>query len=576
MAAGTAPEAADDVADRRHMTLVVAASATGTIFEWYDFFIFGSLAPIIATHFYAGAGETQGYIFALLTFAVGFAVRPFGALVFGRIGDRLGRKRAFLVTITIMGLATVAVGFLPDAHAIGIAAAYILIGLRVLQGFAIGGNYGGAIVYVAEHARADRRGAATGWIQVAASFGLLLALGVILVCRTGFGEETFKTWGWRIPFLFSAGLLALSIYIRLKLSESPMFRRIQEAGGASRAPIAETFLRWRNLRIVLVALFSILMAQGVVWYTAQFYTQFFLEGVLKVPGAVANELIMAATVASVPVYMLFAWLSDKIGRKPVMLFGLALSALSFVPGFEMLAQATNPALVSASSNEPVTVHAAPEGCTFQFDPLGKTKLMSACDVAKASLASLGIPYRNQPIYAHPAGIPGAFIEIGALPTDMRVPRAKLPSFALASPDGHGLAAKDFTAAKAKFTVALKADLQQAGYPLSADVGKIDYLRAFALLFVFIAAAAALYAPQAAALVELFPTRIRYTALSFPYHVGVGWFGGFLPVTAYAIVVATGNIYAGLWYPTIISALGFVVTLFLLPETRKRDIEASSE
>lgn len=550
-AAATAPY--EGPADTRRMTLVVAASATGTVFEWYDFFIFGSLAPTIGAHFYAGVGQTQGYIFALLTFAVGFAVRPFGALVFGRVGDRVGRKRAFLVTITIMGLATVAVGLLPDAHAIGIMAAYLLVSLRVLQGFAIGGNYGGAVIYVAEHARANRRGAATGWIQVAAAFGLLLALAIILLCRTIVGEEAFKSWAWRIPFLFSAGLLALSIYIRLKLSESPMFRRIQEAGEASRAPIAETFLRRDNLKIVLLALFSVLMAQGVVWYTAQFYTQFFLEGILKVPGATANILIMAATAASAPVYMFFAWLSDFIGRKPVMLFGLGLASLSFLPGFQMLAQATNPVLVSASLKAPVVVISAPEDCSVQFDPIGKAKFLSSCDVAKSTLAGAGTPYTNQ---------------IGSAPTVVKIGGVAIPS-----PDGRGQDAKIFASEKAKFTSALKMALKQAGYPLTADVHQVDIARALGLLFVFIIAAAALYAPQAAALVELFPTRIRYTALSFPYHVGVGWFGGFLPVTAYAIVVATGNIYAGLWYPTIIAALGFVITLFFLPETRKRDIEA---
>ena len=544
-------------------TLVVAASCLGTIFEWYDFFIFGSLAPIIGTHFYAGASASQAYIFALLTFAAGFAVRPFGALVFGGVGDRLGRKRAFLVTITIMGLSTVSVGLLPDAHAIGIAAAYMLVGLRMLQGFAIGGQYGGAVIYVAEHAPTRRRGTATGWIQVAGSIGLLLALGIILLCRTNLGESAFKSWAWRLPFLFSAGLLALSIYIRLRLSESPMFRRIQEAGAASRAPIAETLFKWESLKIVIVALFGVLAAQGVVWYTAQFYTQFFLEGVIKIPGAITNELIMAATAASAPIYMLLAWLSDFVGRKPVMLFGLGVACISFVPGFEMLAGAGNPALVAASREEPVLVRASPQDCAFQFDPLGKTKFVSSCDVAKGALASLGIPYRNQPAAGSTAA---ARIEIGPLSL------AERPAFMLASPDGRGLSEKTFADEKAKFIAELKTYLRQAGYPISADVGKIDFVRAFALLLVFITAAAALYAPQAAALVELFPTRIRYTALSFPYHVGVGWFGGFLPVTAYAIVVATGNIYAGLWYPTIVAGIGFVITLLFLPETRARDIE----
>ncbi len=544
-----------DEPQSRRMTLVVAASAAGTVFEWYDFFIFGSLAATIGAHFYSGASEAQGLIFALLTFAAGFAVRPFGALVFGRIGDRVGRKRAFLVTITIMGLATVAVGLLPDYHAIGIAAPYALVSLRVLQGFAIGGQYGGAIIYVAEHARARHRGAATGWIQVAAVLGLILALTVILVCRRSLGEDTFKSWAWRLPFLFSAALLVLSIYIRLKLSESPLFQRMQEAGEASQAPIAESFFRWTNLKIVLIALFGLLASQGAVWYAAMFYTQFFLEGVIKAPAAAVNLLILPAAAASTVLYMFFAWISDFIGRKPVMLFGLGLAALSFLPGFQMLAAAVNPALVSAAERAPVSVLAAPADCSLQFDLIGKAKFFSSCDVAKGALASLGIPYRNE------AAQPGtaAIVRIGTA--------------ALASPDGRGLSGEAFAGKKTTFSAALKAALARAGYPLAADVHAIDVPRALGLLLVLMTAAAALYGPQAATLVELFPTRIRYTALSFPYHVGVGWFGGFLPVTAYAIVVATGNIYAGLWYPTIVAGIGFVVTLFFLPETRNRDIES---
>jgi MFS family permease len=545
------------------MTLVVAASATSTIFEWYDFFIFGSLTGIIGAHFFAGVSEAQGLIFALLTFAAGFAVRPFGALVFGRIGDSSGRKRAFLVTITIMGLATVAVGLLPDYHAIGIVSAYVLVSLRVLQGFAIGGQYGGAVIYVAEHASARRRGAATGWIQAAAPLGLALALTVILLCRTFLGEDAFKSWAWRLPFLFSAALLALSVYIRLRLSESPMFRRIQEAGTASHAPIAESFLRWKNLRLVLIALFGLLMGQGVVWYSAMFYTQFFLEGVIKAPAAAVNLLILPAVLAGALMHMVFAWLSDHVGRKPVMLFGLGLAAVGFFPGFQMLAQAVNPSLVAAAQRVPVTVIARPADCSLQFDLLGKTKFLSSCDVAKNALASLGIPYRN---VTAPAGSV-ALVQIGSSEA------AQTPAITIPSPDGRGAAASNFAETKKHFTATLKRALVESGYPATATVQSIDVPRALALLLVFMAAAAALYGPQAAALVELFPTRIRYTALSFPYHVGVGWFGGFLPVTAYAIVVATGNIYAGLWYPITIAAIGFVITLLFLPETRKRDIEA---
>jgi MFS family permease len=523
------------------------------VFEWYDFFIFGSLAAIMAAHFYSGSRPSQGYVLALLTFAAGFAVRPFGALVFGRFGDLHGRKRAFLVTITLMGLATVGVGLLPDYAAMGIAAPYALVTLRVIQGFAIGGEYGGAAIYVAEHAERHRRGAATGWIQTAATLGLLLALAVILCCRTMFGEDAFRTWAWRIPFLVSAGLLVISIWIRMRLDESPMFRRMQEEGTASRAPLAESFLRWRNLRIVLIALFGLLMGQGAVWYTAQFYTQFFLEGVVKVEPALVNALIMAATAASAVLHMFFAWLSDRTGRKPVMLFGLALAAVSFVPGFQWLAESANPALVAAAARAPVTVIAAPADCSVQFDVIGKSRFASACDIAKSALAGAGVPYRNM------AAQPGAQV------------RVQIGDVVIPSRDGRNLDATALAAAKAKFVASLRLALGRAGYPAMADSARLNASRTLAILLIFVVAAAALYGPQAAALVELFPTRIRYSALSFPYHIGVGWFGGFLPVTAYAIVVATGNIYAGLWYPTIVAAVGFVVALLFLPETNSREI-----
>jgi len=536
------------------MALVVAASAAGTIFEWYDFFIFGSLAAIIARHFFASAGDTQGYIFALLTFAAGFAVRPLGAIVFGRIGDRTGRKRAFLVTITIMGLATVAVGFLPDFAQIGIAAPYALVGLRVLQGFAIGGEYGGAAIYVAEHSSGKRRGASTGWIQTSATLGLLLALVVILATRKTLGENLFTAWGWRIPFLVSALLLAISLWIRLKLHESPMFKKMVEEGRGSSAPLSETFLRWSNLKLVLIALIGLLTGQGVVWYTAQFYTQFFLERVIRVEPAMVNALIIAVSIAGAPLHMFFAWLSDFTGRKPVMLFGLGLAVVCYFPGFQMLTEAANPALAAAAAKSPVTVVAAPSGCSFQFDPVGKAKFVSSCDIAKGALASAGVPYRNEAAASGLAGV-------------------RVGNAIVESPDGTSLDAATLKTAKAKFAAQLKTALAQAGYPASAKTSAIDIGRTIEILLVFVIAAAALYGPQAAALVELFPTRIRYTALSVPYHIGVGWFGGFLPATAFAIVAATGNIYAGLWYPVIVAAIGFVVTLLFLPETRGRDIEA---
>jgi MFS family permease len=540
---------------RPNLTLVVAASCAGTVFEWYDFFIFGSLAAIMAAHFFSGAGASQGYVLALLTFAAGFAVRPLGALVFGRFGDRQGRKRAFLITITLMGLATVGVGLLPDYAAIGIAAPYALVTMRVVQGFAIGGEYGGAAIYVAEHADRHSRGAATGWIQTAATLGLFLALAVILLCRTEFGEDAFRNWAWRIPFLLSAGLLAMSLWIRMRLEESPLFQRMQAEGRASSAPLSESFLRWGNLKLVLVALFGLLMGQGVVWYTAQFYTQFFLEGVVKVAPALVNMLILTVTAASAFLHMFFARLSDRTGRKPVMLFGLALAAVSFVPGFELLAEGANPALAAAAARAPVIVYASPASCSVQFDLIGKSRFASSCDIAKGALASAGVPYGNRAV------------------APQTVARVAIGNVIVIGPDGRNPDAKPLAAAKRDFLRRLKAALAAAGYPAAADSASLDVPRTLGLLLVFVVAAAALYGPQAAALVELFPTRIRYSALSLPYHIGVGWFGGFLPVTAYAIVVATGNIYAGLWYPTIIAAIGFVVALLFLPETKARDIAA---
>ena len=543
------------VADFRggRMGLVLTASAAGTVFEWYDFFIFGSLLSIITKHFFASAGETQGYIFALLTFAVGFAVRPFGGLVFGYFGDRAGRKRTFLFTITIMGFATFAIGLLPDTSKLGDIAPYLLIGLRVLQGFAVGGEYGGAAIYVAEHADAKRRGAATGWIQVAATVGLFLALTVILGVRTYMGEDAFAAWGWRIPFLVSLGLLLISIWIRLKLDESPAFRQLQLEGLTSRAPLSEAFLQWKNLRIVLVVLVGLLMGQGVVWYTAQFYTQFFLERVVRVEPRMVNLLILSVTVVSALLHIFFARLSDRVGRKPVMLFGLGLAAITLIPGFQWLTEAVNPALAEATARAPVTVLAAPDECSVQFDLIGKTRFTSSCDIAKSTLTNLGVAYRNESVD------PGTLARI------------RIGTVSLSSIDGTVLAPSALALGQKNFATEVKSALTAAGYPAKADSKRVDVPLAIAILLIFVIGAAALYGPQAATLVELFPTRIRYSALSLPYHVGVGWFGGFLPPAAFAIVAATGNLYAGLWYPVTIAGIGFVVTLLFLPETRGRDI-----
>jgi len=535
------------------MTLVVAASSAGTVFEWYDFFIYGSVAPIIAKHFFAAAGETQGYILALLTFAAGFFARPFGAIVFGRLGDRTGRKRTFLVTITVMGSATFLAGLLPDAKAIGIAAPWLLVLLRVAQGFAIGGEYGGAAIYVAEHATDGRRGSATGWIQLSASIGLILALGIILLVQRVMGEQAFAAWGWRIPFLLSAILLGLSLWIRLRLDESPLFQRIRDEGRLARAPLREALLDRTNLKIILIVLFGLLMGQGVVWYLAQFYTLFFLQKVLRLDLAHATLLIMVVTFITLPFYMFFAWLSDRVGRKPVMLAGLLLTAVATFPIFHTLTESVNPTLATATARAPVKVIAAPADCSVQFNLVGTAKLVTSCDIAKAALTSAGIPYRNE------QAPQGSFARVHVGGAD------------IASPDGRSLNPVQLAAAKKDFAVRLEKALSAAGYPPKADPAAVNVARTLLILTILALAAAALYAPQAAALVELFPTRIRYTALSLPYHVGVGWFGGFLPATAFAIVAASGNIYAGLWYPVIVAGASFCISLLLLPETYQRHI-----
>jgi MFS family permease len=546
-------DSSNAAAQKGRMGLVVIASSAGTVFEWYDFFIYGSVAPIIAKHFFASAGETQGYILTLLTFAAGFFARPFGAVFFGRLGDRTGRKRTFLVTITVMGLATFIAGLLPDANAIGLAAPWLLVGLRVLQGFAIGGEYGGAAIYVAEHSPADKRGASTGWIQLSASIGLILALGIIVIVQNAMGETAFADWGWRVPFLLSAVLLVISLWIRLKLDESPLFKKIRDEGRLAKAPLKEAFTSANNLKTIFIVLIGILTGQGVVWYLAQFYTLFFLQHVLRLDLADANMMVMTVTVITLPFYVFFAWLSDRIGRKPVMLAGLGVATLAVFPVFQMLTTAVNPALAAASVRAPVTVIAAPADCSLQFDLIGKAQYVSSCDIAKSALTSTGIPYKNE---AAAEGF--ARVKIGAAD--------------VASPDGRMMNATDLASAKKDFAIRLKKALAHAGYPDKADPASVDRMRVLILLLILGLAAAALYAPQAAALVELFPTRIRYTALSVPYHVGVGWFGGFLPATAFAIVAATGDIYAGLWYPAIVSGVGFFVTLLFLPETYRRSIE----
>ncbi|MGQ0741349.1 MAG: MFS transporter [Alphaproteobacteria bacterium] len=539
----------------RKLRLVISASTAGTVFEWYDFFIFGALAPVIAKQFFAGVNETAAFIFALLTFGVGFAVRPIGALVFGRIGDRIGRKYAFLATITIMGLATFAVGLLPAYESAGIYAPLLLISMRMLQGFAIGGEYGGAAIYVAEHAPHKYRGRQTSWIQASAIGGLFAALAIILWTRLTVGEAAFDSWGWRVPFLISIFLFLGSLWIRLKLEESPVFRKIVEEGRASKTPLAEAFLQWKNLKIVLIALFGLLCAQGVVWYTAYFYTQFFLERVLKVEPAAVNFMMMGAVLASGVLYLFFGWLSDYVGRKPIMIMGIVLTAIGLFPLFHQLTEAANPALAAAQERAPVTVVADPGTCSLQFDPVGQAEFKSSCDIAKNALASAGISYHNEKAAA------GEIARVLVGPT------------VVDSVEGRTLSREELDEAKSAFAARLKETLAAAGYPEKADPSAVDTSMVVAILLVLMAFAAMLYGPMAAALVELFPTRIRYSGLSLPYHLGIGWFGGFLPATSFAMVAATGDIYFGLWYPVTVSAVSAVIALIYLPETRERDINA---
>ena len=533
---------------------VVTASAAGTAFEWYDFFVFGSLTTIIARHFFADAGETVAYIMALLTFGLGFVVRPLGALVFGWFGDRTGRKTTFLVTITLMGLATVAIGLLPDYGQIGLAAPILLLIMRMLQGFALGGEYGGAAIYVAEHSPPKKRGLLTGWIQTTAAFGLIGALAVILTTRAAVGVEAFDAWGWRIPFLLSALLLAVSLWIRLKLNESPAYQRMEAEGGERRAPYKEAFFQWGNGRFVLIALFGIMIAQGAVWYCGYFYTRFFMERVLKIDTNTVDQLVLAVTVASAGLYVFFGWLSDRLGRKPVMLFGMILALVAFFPGFHALTKAANPALAEAQASSPVTVIADPATCALQFDPIGKAAFASSCDIAKSVLSNAGVSYGNAEAIAGSV----ATVRIGAAE--------------VASVEGAGMAPTDLKAARTEVETRIKAALAGAGYPAKADPGRINMPLVFGILMIFMVAATALYGPQAAALVELFPTRVRYTAMSLPYNIGTGWVGGLLPAASFALVAASGNIYFGLWYSVAFTVVAVIVSLLWLPETKGRDLD----
>jgi hypothetical protein len=528
--------------------MVIFASSLGTVFEWYDFYLYGSLAAIISRQFFTGVNETTGFIFALMAFAAGFAVRPFGAIVFGRLGDMVGRKKTFLITIVIMGVATATVGLLPTYDQIGVAAPIALVVLRLAQGLALGGEYGGAAVYVAEHAPPGKRGLYTSWIQTTATLGLFLSLLVILGFRSLLGPQ-FEEWGWRLPFLVSLGLLAVSVYIRLKLEESPVFQKMKSEGTTSKAPLKESFAKWPNLRIVILALFGATAGQAVVWYAGQFYALFFLTQVLKVPPTPANLLMAGALLLGTPFFVFFGWLSDKVGRKTVIMTGCLLAALTYFPIFKAITHAANPAIESAVRTAPVTVVADPAACSVQFDPVGKAAFTSSCDVAKSALARAGVPYSNQ---AGPAGQPAV----------LRVGTRAVPAF-----EGAGLPTAEFKARTAAFETALKAELAGAGYPAAADTSRINYPLLLGLLFLLVLYVTMVYGPIAAWLVELFPPRIRYTSMSLPYHVGNGWFGGFLPTVSFAMVAATGNIYSGLWYPVGVALLTLVVGTLFLRETR---------
>jgi MFS family permease len=580
---------------------VIFASSLGTVFEWYDFYLYGSLAAIIAKQFFSALDPASALIFALLAFAAGFIVRPFGALVFGRLGDMIGRKYTFLVTILIMGLSTFGVGLLPTYATIGVAAPVVLIILRLLQGLALGGEYGGAATYVAEHAPAGKRGAYTSWIQTTATLGLFLSLMVILGTRTAMGEAAFADWGWRIPFLVSVILLGISVWIRLSLNESPAFQKMKSEGKTSKAPLSESFGQWKNLKIVILALLGLTAGQAVVWYTGQFQALYFLTILLKVDGPTANILIAVSLLIGTPFFIVFGSLSDKIGRKPIIMAGCLLAALTYFPVFRMLAEAANPELAKAQASTQITVTADPADCSFQFNPTGTAKFTSSCDIAKQTLGAASANYTNV------AGAPGSIakIKIGdkvidgyspAKITDADIAAAKEAAAkkleqlkadnkpakdiadaqaALASFD------KDAKAATAKYLDAkFKKDisdaLKAAGYPAKAKPIELfsgNWWQIVAILTYLVILVTMVYGPIAAALVELFPTRIRYTSMSLPYHIGNGWFGGLLPTTYLAIVLQTGNMYNGLWYPIIVATMTFIIGTLFIKETKDVDIYA---
>jgi len=535
---------------------VIFASSLGTVFEWYDFYLYGSLAAIIAKQFFSGLDEGSAFIFALLAFAAGFIVRPFGALVFGRLGDMIGRKYTFLVTILIMGLSTFIVGVLPNYASIGVAAPVILICLRLLQGLALGGEYGGAATYVAEHAPQGKRGAYTSWIQTTATLGLFLSLMVILGTRTAIGEAAFADWGWRVPFIVSILLLAVSVYIRLSMNESPAFTKMKAEGKTSKAPLSESFGQWKNLKIVILALIGLTAGQAVVWYSGQFYALFFLTQALKVDGATADIMVAVSLIIGTPCFILFGAWSDKIGRKPIIMAGCLLAVLTYFPVFTALTKAANPDLAAAQAANKVVVTANPAECSFQFNPTGTVKFTSSCDIAKQALAGRSVSYENAVAAA------GTTASVSVGPT-------VIPGYSV-----KGVPKEEAAAKKAEFDKALGDALKAAGYPAKADMAKFDKVTVILILTYLVILVTMVYGPIAAMLVEMFPTRIRYTSMSLPYHIGNGWFGGLLPTTAFAIVAQTGNMYNGLWYPIIVAGMTFVIGMLFVKETKDVDIYAN--
>lgn len=603
---------------------VIFASSLGTVFEWYDFYLYGSLAIYIGANFFSQYPETTRNIFALLAFAAGFLVRPFGALVFGRLGDLVGRKYTFLVTILIMGFSTFLVGVLPNASQIGIAAPIILIILRMLQGLALGGEYGGAATYVAEHAPNGRRGYYTSWIQTTATLGLFLSLMVILGVQFAVGREAFADWGWRIPFLLSVILLGVSVWIRLKMSESPAFKKMKEEGKTSKAPLSEAFGQWKNAKIAIIALVGAVIGQAVVWYTGQFYALFFLQSILKVDGQSANIMVACALLLGTGFFVLFGWLSDKIGRKPIIMAGLVLAMLTYFPLFKALTWAGNPALAQAQASVRATVTAAPGDCRFQFNPTGTAKFTTSCDIATSFLTRNSVPYdvvegpAGQPatvkigektITSYDAAAAGAnaaandrafqkqinmALQEGGYPLvrgAAQVPAAKLDAFVAANPElalnadtvratpAKTVPAEKLVADKLMTAPELNGATEMAVYTVAgggafamvADPAAVNWIAIIAVLTVLVIYVTMVYGPIAALLVEMFPTRIRYSGMSLPYHIGNGWFGGLLPATAFAMSAAKGDIYYGLWYPIIFAGITLVVGLLFLPETKDRDI-----